>query len=77
MVVLSVIAIIPVILLKDLIFGFFANYNRIISQGLPILILTMIFGIVGVSLMIITKDSLISTLVSTLKRKVKKSSDEN
>ena len=77
MVVLSVIAIIPVILLKDLIFGFFANYNRIISQGLPILIFTMIFGIVGVSLMIITKDSLISTLVSTLKRKVKKSSGEN
>jgi hypothetical protein len=37
----------------------------------------MIFGIVGITLMIITKDSLISTLVSTLKRKVKKSSGEN
>lgn len=72
MVALSVISIIPVILLKDLIFGLFANYNRIIAQGVPIFILVLIFGFIGLFLMIITKDSLIKNLLSLVKNRGKK-----
>ena len=73
MVILSVISIIPVILLKDLIFGLFQNYNRIISQGLPLVLLVLIFGLIGILLMIITKDPLIKTIVSLVKKRGKKS----
>jgi len=73
MVILSIISIIPVILLKDLIFGLFQNYNRIISQGLPLVLLVLIFGLIGISLMIITKDPLIKTIVSLVKKRGKKS----
>ena len=72
MIVLSIIAIIPVILLKEWIFGLFANYNRLISQGLPLIILILIFGIIGVLLMIITKDSLVKTIVSIVKNRGRK-----
>ena len=72
MVIFSVIAIIPVILLKNQIFGLFANHNRIISQGIPIIILAIIFGIIGLALMVITKDSLLKNLILTLKNRGKK-----
>ena len=72
MVIFSVIAVIPVILLKNQIFGLFANHNRIISQGIPIIILAIIFGIIGLALMVITKDSLLKNLILTLKNRGKK-----
>lgn len=72
MVIFSVIAVIPVILLKKQIFGLFANHNRIISQGIPIIILAIIFGIIGLALMVITKDSLLKNLILTLKNRGKK-----
>ena len=68
MIILSIVAIIPVILLKNWIFGLFANYNRLIAQGLPLIILAIIFGIIGLLLMVITKDPLLKTLVSKIKR---------
>lgn len=77
MIVFSVIALIPVVLLKDLIFSLFANYNRIISQGVPLVLLVIIFGIVGLVLMLITKDSLVKSLVSTVKNKRKKTTIDN
>jgi putative peptidoglycan lipid II flippase len=68
MIILSIVAIIPVILLKNWIFVLFANYNRLIAQGLPLIILAIIFGIIGLLLMVITKDPLLKTLVSKIKR---------
>lgn len=69
MIVLSIIAIIPVILLKNWIFGLFANYNRLIAQGLPLIILAIIFGIIGLLLMVITKDPLLKIAISKVKNK--------
>ena len=72
MVVLSILAIIPVLLLKNLIFGMFSSYNRIIAQGVPLLLLVLIFGLVGIVLMIVTKDPLVKTLFSMVKSRGKK-----
>lgn len=72
MVIFSVISVIPVILLKNQIFGLFANHNRIISQGIPIIILAAIFGTIGLVLMIITKDSLLKNFILTIKNRGKK-----
>ena len=69
MIVLSIIAIIPVVLLKNWIFGLFANYNRLIAQGLPLIILAIIFGIIGLLLMVITKDPLLKIAISKAKNK--------
>ncbi|HAK69015.1 MAG TPA: murein biosynthesis integral membrane protein MurJ [Treponema sp.] len=68
MVLFSVIAAVPVELLKDKIISVFAGHNRFISQGIPIAITALIFAMVGILLMVVTRDPLVKTISRKLKR---------
>ncbi|MBQ5491875.1 MAG: murein biosynthesis integral membrane protein MurJ [Treponema sp.] len=63
MVVLSVIACIPVVLLKDRLQKLFSGHGRLIANGLPVLITVLIFAAVGVALLFITKDPLVKSML--------------
>ena len=63
MVVLSVIACIPVVLLKDRLQELFSGHGRLIANGLPVLITVLIFAAVGVALLFITKDPLVKSML--------------
>ncbi len=62
-IIFSIIASIPVYLLRDKLIGIFYNKSRIISQGFPVAITAIIFGIIGIFLLVITKDSLLINLI--------------
>jgi putative peptidoglycan lipid II flippase len=64
----SAIAAIPIYLLRERIVDFFAGHNRLISQGIPVVITGCIFGGIGIALLLITKDSLVGTVAKKLKR---------
>ena len=68
-IVFSVIASVPVYFLRAPILKLFAGHSRIISQGIPILITAVIFFIVGVGLLVITKDPIVQTIVNKLSRR--------
>ena len=65
----SIIASVPVYLLKDTINTIFAGHNRLISQGMPILVTAILFAFVGIALLFITKDPLIKTISGKFHRK--------
>lgn len=69
MVALSLMASIPLILLKDRLFSLFTFGNRILQEGLPLLLAALIFGAVGVGLLIVTRDSLVQVIARKLRRK--------
>ncbi|HOS29794.1 MAG TPA: hypothetical protein PLR39_03230, partial [Treponemataceae bacterium] len=72
MTILSVLAIIPVYLLKSRIFSIFKGLGRFIEQGVPLFICGLIFASCGILLLILTKDSLLEGLIQTVKNKLSK-----
>ena len=68
MVALSAIASIPLILLKDRLFSLFTFGTRTLQEGLPLLLAALIFGAVGVGLLIVTRDSLVQVIARKLRR---------
>ena len=70
MVILSIIASLPLLLLKDTIFSLFSFNNRILQEGLPLIIAALLFASVGVLLLLITRDSIIQLIVKKLRRRI-------
>jgi putative peptidoglycan lipid II flippase len=54
--VLSAVAVIPVLLLSPRLEALFSGRGRIISQGLPLLANALVYGALGIGLLILTKD---------------------
>jgi len=71
-IVLSIISIIPIIFLKDLIFSWFSEYHRFVADGIPLIICVLLFAIIGIILLIITKDSAAMMLVNKIHNKLAK-----
>lgn len=69
MIVFSIIAALPVYLLKDRLNTIFAGYNRFITQGFTVLISAIIFGVIGIGLMIMTKDPLIKSVTNKMRKR--------
>ncbi|MBQ4237637.1 MAG: polysaccharide biosynthesis C-terminal domain-containing protein [Treponema sp.] len=69
MVVFSVIASVPVILLRTKIIAAFDGHSRFISQGIPVLITALIFGAIGIALMAVTKDPLLKPILKKIRRR--------
>lgn len=65
----SVIAAIPCFFLRPILLNMFANHGKLISQGLPLFINLMIFIIIGVSELFITKDEVVMVIIRKFKRK--------
>lgn len=64
----SIIAALPVYFLRPVLLNAFAGHSRIISYGLPVAITAIIFGIIGVGLLIITGDKSTKALIKKIKR---------
>ena len=70
MVILSIIASVPLLLLKERIFSLFTFGNRILQEGLPLILSALLFALVGVLLLIITRDSLIKIIAQKIRRRI-------
>ena len=70
MVVLSLIASIPLLLLKDRLFSLFSFNSRILQEGIPLIMAALLFAAVGGLLLLITRDSLTQLIVKKLRRRI-------
>ena len=62
-------AVVPVYFAKDTLVSIFKGHARIISQGIPVASTAAVFGLVGIILLVATRDSIVKTVVSKLRRK--------
>jgi len=65
---MSVIAALPCYFLRPLLLNAFEGHSRIISAGLPVLILALIFAVIGVLELVITKDSIATSIFKKIKK---------
>lgn len=72
MIVFSVVACVPVLLMKEPVLQFFAGRTRIVSQGFPLIIFALVFFAAGVALLAVTKDPVFVSLAGAVKRKFRK-----
>lgn len=64
----SIIASIPVYFLRPILLNMFNNHGKIIAMGMPILISAIIFFIVGIFELVITKDEVATTIIKKFRR---------
>ena len=62
--VMSVIAAVPCWFLRPLLLKAFEDHGRLISAGLPVAILAVIFAVIGVLELVITKDSIVTAVIA-------------
>lgn len=66
----SLISAVPVLLVKDtLVAAFSAAGSRLVSTGLPFVIISLLYVAVGVGLLVLTKDPVAASLVSAVTRR--------
>lgn len=68
MILFSAVALVPVVLLKGKLLALFAGHNRFISQGVPVAITAIMFFVVGVAELVLTKDSIVKTLLKKIRK---------
>ena len=68
MCVFSAIAAVPTYFVHKLMTGFFEGHGRIVGFGAPVIISAIVFGIVGVLELVITRDEIISVILKKVKR---------
>ena len=66
---LSGLAVLPVHLLSPRLIVVFSEHGRIISYGAPLLLCVMIFAVLGVLLLVVTRDRQLGALVKAIRRK--------
>ncbi|MGN0749110.1 MAG: murein biosynthesis integral membrane protein MurJ [Treponema sp.] len=69
MAVYSIIAAIPCYFIHSLLVKFFAENSRIVSYGIPVILTALLFAIIGIAELIITKDEIIHTIIQKVKSK--------
>ena len=69
MIVFSVVASVPVLLLRGKIISLFDGHSRWISQGVPVIITAAMFALIGLGLMALTRDPLLKSVARKFKRK--------
>jgi putative peptidoglycan lipid II flippase len=71
-IVLSGLAVTPVVLFGGRLDALFAGNSRIIAQGVPLALCALAFGVVGVALLFISGDAPLFSLVSMIRKKDRK-----
>ncbi|GHV94408.1 putative lipid II flippase MurJ [Spirochaetia bacterium] len=66
---LSALAVIPVLLLSPRLLDLFTGRGRLISQGVPLAINALVFAVLGILLLLITRDKQLKGLAGLIKRK--------
>jgi putative peptidoglycan lipid II flippase len=69
LILLSCIAALPVLALSPRLITFFAGYNRLIANGLPLVINVIIFGAVGIVLLALTGDKQVRAIWGMLRKR--------
>lgn len=67
----SIIAAVPCYFLRSILLKAFENYGRFISYGVPVIILAIIFIVIGILELIITKDDIIKVILKKVKSRKK------
>lgn len=67
----SIIAAVPCYFLRPILLKTFENYGRFISYGVPVIILAIIFIVIGILELIITKDDIIKVILKKVKSRKK------
>lgn len=67
----SIIAAVPCYFLRPILLKEFENYGRFISYGVPVIILAIIFIVIGILELIITKDDIIKVILKKVKSRKK------
>ncbi|MFA6855829.1 MAG: murein biosynthesis integral membrane protein MurJ [Treponema sp.] len=68
----SIIASVPTYFLRPYIIRLFSGHNRLISDGMPVILTTCIFAVTGAVLLIVTRDPVVQTVTGKLSRRIKK-----
>lgn len=71
---LSILASVPVYFIRRPLLNTFSPYNRLISQGIPLVCTAVVFAAVGIILLILTKDPIALLIAEKIKGKFHKSS---
>lgn len=71
LIVFSVVASIPLRMVNGSLYAFFAHKNRLIAQGIPLMISLVIFSSIGLGLLYLTRDPLFIHAVNTIKKRSK------
>lgn len=69
LIVMSVIASVPVYLLRGQLIAFFAGKGRIFSHGVPLCLVALLFGGMGLIMLLFTKDEILSSLIRKVRRR--------
>src|SRR5574344_873348 len=69
MVLFSIIASLPVYFLRGKLVSLFAGHGRLVSQGMPVVLTAVLFAVVGVALLFITKDPLVKKVTQKFTRR--------
>jgi putative peptidoglycan lipid II flippase len=69
LIVFSIIAAVPVLLLGSRLNAAFAGRGRIVSQGLPFAISAVLFGVVGLGLLFVSRDKQFRVVLNLLRGK--------
>lgn len=64
----SMIAAVPCWFLRPILLNLFADYSRVISQGLPVAISAVVFGVIGIAELIITKDEIVIAIKNKFRK---------
>ena len=72
MIAFSLIAACPVYFLRPWLLDTFAGHNRFISFGIPVALSALLFGLIGVILLVIFKDETAVAIISKIKGRIKK-----
>lgn len=72
MIAFSLIAACPVYFLRPWLLDAFAGHNRFISFGIPVALSALLFGLIGVILLVIFKDETAVAIISKIKGRIKK-----
>lgn len=67
----SIIAAVPCYFVRPILLKTFENYGRFISYGVPVIILAIIFIVIGILELIITKDDIIKVILKKVKSRKK------
>ena len=69
LVVFSIVAAIPTYFLRNALLPVFENHGRLIGFGLPLSACALAFALVGVLLLVITKDEIVRVIIRKVRRR--------
>ena len=68
----SLIAVLPLYLFRERLFAPFSHLHRFLAQGIPLFIAALVFGLLGIALLALTKDPSLMSIVKHVRNRGKR-----